>query len=168
MLSVEESAVLLGVSGARVRKLIADGLLPAVKIGKTWALREEDVMERACSKPAGGRPRESAGVKGNAGAAAGAEEKAAEKAAGGAKAGLGAGENARARHSGADGRSAAVEERAERLSQLYEECKEAFRFRPPIECVQFAQSREEAAFYMAVSDFFLKQRQEELVKAGVY
>ena len=33
MLSVEESARMLGISGARVRKLIADGLLPATKDG---------------------------------------------------------------------------------------------------------------------------------------
>ena len=46
MLSVEESARMLGISGARVRKLIADGLLPATKVGRSWTIEEAAVMDR--------------------------------------------------------------------------------------------------------------------------
>lgn len=57
MLSVAESAALLHVSSARVRALIAKGTLPAQKIGRVWALQEEDVMHRVVQKPRSGRPR---------------------------------------------------------------------------------------------------------------
>ena len=43
MLSVSQSAALLNVSPARVRKLIAGGALPAQKIGRNWAIAETDV-----------------------------------------------------------------------------------------------------------------------------
>ena len=56
MLSVEESARMLGISGARVRKLIADGLLPATKVGRSWTIEEAAVMDRLAAKPKGGRP----------------------------------------------------------------------------------------------------------------
>ena len=55
MLSVAESASLLGVSPSRVRALIAEGALPAEKIGRSWVLREEDVLQRAANRP-GPRP----------------------------------------------------------------------------------------------------------------
>ena len=126
MLSVSESAEALGVSGARVRALIASGALPAVKIGRVWALREEDVFGRAAAKPRGGRPREDEGDA---------------------------------------PRDAAP---SEDFRRLYRECKRAFRVRPSAADVLAAESGEEAAFYMAVADFFLKSRQAELVKAGVY
>lgn len=47
MLSVVESAEILQVTPTRVRALIAQGALPAQKVGRTWTLREEDVMQRA-------------------------------------------------------------------------------------------------------------------------
>ena len=56
MLSVAESASLLGVSPSRVRALIAEGALPAEKIGRSWVLREEDVLQRAANRPGPGRP----------------------------------------------------------------------------------------------------------------
>ena len=46
MLSVVESAEILQVTPTRVRALIAQGALPAQKVGRTWTLREEDVMFR--------------------------------------------------------------------------------------------------------------------------
>ena len=57
MLSVAESAEQLGVSPARVRALIKDGRLPAVKNGREWVLREEDVLQRLMEHPRAGRPR---------------------------------------------------------------------------------------------------------------
>lgn len=60
MLSVAESASLLGVSPARIRALISEGTLPARKVGRAWVLREEDVLHRKASHPAPGRPKRSA------------------------------------------------------------------------------------------------------------
>lgn len=57
MLSVVESAEILQVTPTRVRALIAQGALPAQKVGRTWTLREEDVMQRAATRPSAGRPR---------------------------------------------------------------------------------------------------------------
>ena len=127
MLSVSESAEVLGVSAQRVRAMIADGVLPAVKIGRAWALEEEDVYGRAAAKPRGGRPR------------------AVDRDPSGSPA-----------------------EPSKELKRLYRECKEAFRFRPGIAEIEAAESREELAFYLAVADFFLKEKQADLVKAGVY
>lgn len=60
MLSVSESAELLQVSPARVRALIAEGTLPARKVGRAWVLQEEDVMDRIACRPRGGRPKRTA------------------------------------------------------------------------------------------------------------
>lgn len=57
MLSVAESASILNVSPARVRALIAEGSVPAQKVGRSWVLREEDVLQRATSRPRPGRPK---------------------------------------------------------------------------------------------------------------
>ncbi len=130
MLSVEESASLLGISGARVRKLIADGELHASKVGRSWVLDEESVMNRLAAKPKSGRPPK--------------------------------------QDSSRETAIASTSKQAAELKELYLACKEAFRYRPGVECIQMAQSREEAAFYMAVADFFLKQKQSELVKSGVF
>ena len=54
MLSVVESAEILQVTPTRVRALIAQGALPAQKVGRTWTLREEDVMQRAATRPSAG------------------------------------------------------------------------------------------------------------------
>ena len=51
---------------------------------------------------------------------------------------------------------------------LYDECRRAFGHLPATEVMAAARSREEASFYMAVFDFFLQQRQRELVKEGVF
>lgn len=57
MLTVAESAAILGVSPARVRALIAAGLLPARKVGRAWILQERDVESRLDARPRAGRPR---------------------------------------------------------------------------------------------------------------
>ena len=59
MLSVAESAHILDVSPARVRALIAKGILPARKVGRAWVLTDEDVMQRVGCHPRSGRPRAS-------------------------------------------------------------------------------------------------------------
>lgn len=55
MLSVLEVSELLNVSSRRVRALIADGRIPAQLIGKTWAIRNEDIALLPQHRP-GGRP----------------------------------------------------------------------------------------------------------------
>lgn len=131
MLSVSQSAELLGVSTSRVRALIQSGALPASKVGRAWLLEEKDVIQRAAEHPKAGRPakREPCTGKEDATAAEAASE------------------NGRA---------------------LYLSCKEYFRFRPSSETIRGAESAEEASFYMAVADFFLQQRQAQLVAEGVY
>lgn len=56
MLSVSQSAEILGISPARVRKLVSKGALDGVKIGNSWALQEASVYDRLSKKPAAGRP----------------------------------------------------------------------------------------------------------------
>ena len=54
------------------------------------------------------------------------------------------------------------------LHDLYASCKEAFRACPTPAILKSAQSAEEAAFYVAVTDFFLQQKQLDLIKQGVF
>jgi len=53
MLSVLEVSELLNVSSRRIRALIADGRIPAQLIGKTWAIRHEDIADLPQNRPAG-------------------------------------------------------------------------------------------------------------------
>ena len=140
MLSVAESAERLGVSPARVRALIKAGQLPAEKNGRAWVLREEDVLQRVVSRPRAGRPAAKATTE---------DSRPGTRAAGRRPA----------------GESTSPEATAH---ELYEECRALFRRIPSSEMMAQAQSREEAAFYMAVTDFFLQQRQAQLVKAGIF
>lgn len=54
------------------------------------------------------------------------------------------------------------------LPQLFEECKKAFSFCVSLDVLQSAKTQEEADFYMELSDFFLRQKQRELVKRGAF
>lgn len=131
MLSVSESAKLLRVSPARVRALIADGTLPASKVGRAWVLREEDVMDRIARRPCGGRPKRSAAH--------------------------------------ADQPSCCEPQGSESsLHDLYLACKESFSERPDAIAMAAADESEEISFYLAVSDFFIQQRQRELIRAGAF
>ena len=56
MLSVKESADMLGVTPARVRALIAQKALPAQKVGRSWVIKEEDILDRLSRHPKAGRP----------------------------------------------------------------------------------------------------------------
>lgn len=134
MISVSEAARELGISPARVRKMISDGVLPAKKVGRAWLLEEKDVARRLLDRPKAGRP-----------TSARTQERDAQD--------------------GFPESDAAYEDD---MRELYLSCKEAFRFRPSPHLVAHASSAEEAAFYMTVADFFLQQKQRELVKAGVF
>jgi excisionase family DNA binding protein len=54
LLSTAEAAAELGISAARVRKLIEGGQLPAERIGGRWVVKESDVKAWAAEPP--GRP----------------------------------------------------------------------------------------------------------------
>lgn len=129
MLSVSEAANILNVSTARVRALIDQDILPARKVGRVWALREEDVMQRAAAHVSAGRPRSHR--------IHGTEEPLSADANGD-------------------------------LRSLYEACKEAFAIRPSARTLAGAREPEEASFYIAVADFFLQEKQRELVERGVF
>ena len=144
MLSVVQSAQMLQVSPARVRALIKAGRLPAVKVGRAWCLREEDVLQRLSEHPRRGRPRTRT-IPGAASAEAVRPDRRAEPAV-----------------------PSWSEESPERAHELYLACRELFHRVPDGEFMAAAQSREEASFYMTVSDFFLRQRQDRLVAEGVY
>lgn len=142
MLSVSQSAALLGISPTRVRKLIANGALPAQKIGRSWAISEKDVAARFEKHPRAGRPKSSTA----GGSSPLPPSEPADPAA-------------------TSDRASSVEP-PERL--LYRACKEAFLFRPNQQLIDQAESSEEASFYFAVADFFLQRKQQELIKAGVF
>lgn len=148
MLSVGESARQLGVSPSRVRALIKEGRLPAAKNGREWVLREEDVLQRLMTSPRAGRPR--GGVIGISTEYPGAS--------------VGEASADRLRKSA----DATCAEAVACAHGLYDECRRAFGHLPATEVMEAARSREEASFYMAVFDFFLQQRQRELVKEGVF
>ena len=122
MLSVVESAEILQVTPTRVRALIAQGALPAQKVGRTWTLREEDVMQRAA-----GRPRK------------------------------------------ADVPSPADDSKPHAAaSELYRACKDHLAACPSAAEIAAIDDPEQAAFRIAVADFFLQRKQSELVRQGVF
>ena len=43
LLSVQETAVILGVSRQKIQQLISDGRLPAIRIGRGWRVSTVDV-----------------------------------------------------------------------------------------------------------------------------
>lgn len=134
MLSVTEAAAMLGISSARVRKLIADGEIEAVKIGNAWVLEERAVLNRIAKHPRPGRPQR--------------------------------------RESGAlrDVQRASFEaaKREKNANEVFRTCKELFSTIPDASMLVNAESSEEAAFYIAISDFFLQQRQHELIDQGIF
>lgn len=56
----------------------------------------------------------------------------------------------------------------EEARMLFDTCKRLFDHLPSEAMMSQARTREEASFYMAVADFFLQQRQAELIAQGVY
>lgn len=57
---------------------------------------------------------------------------------------------------------------AKRAHRIYEDCRAMFSSLPSEELMQHASSSEEATFYMAISDFFLQKKQDELIEQGVF
>lgn len=131
MLSVAESAELLKVSPARVRALIKSNKLPAIKYGREWLIKKEDVLQRLMANPHAGRPKSSTANQ-------------------------------------TEPNEIDQDSMSQKAHEAYELCKEVFRYLPSVNMMDNAKSREEASFYMAVSSFFLQEKQAELVKAGVY
>lgn len=56
ILTTDTAGKELGISGARVRRLILDGRLPAIKLGKTWLIERKHLQKVAVRKP--GRPKQ--------------------------------------------------------------------------------------------------------------
>lgn len=56
MLSVQETAEKLGVSGARVRAMLKSGVLSGTKLGRAWAVSEDSVARRLQQDVHPGRP----------------------------------------------------------------------------------------------------------------
>lgn len=54
LLSVAQAADLLGVSPARIRQRIAEGSLPAQKVGAAWVLERAAIVPAAVGRPLGG------------------------------------------------------------------------------------------------------------------
>lgn len=59
-------------------------------------------------------------------------------------------------------------QRSDKAHKLYLECKELLATIPDSALIASAESAEEASFYIATSDFFLQQKQRELIKQGVF
>ena len=139
MLSVSQAAEALHVSTTRVRALISKGVLPATKVGNSWCLEEKDVLQRTMDRPKAGRPRSGS-----------------DEGAGWSYTGINEADLESLESSVREGHS------------LYMACKDYFQYRPEMDVIASAKSAEEASFYMAVADFFLQQKQKELVERGVF
>ena len=133
MISVNEAATLLDITPSRVRKLIADDLLIAEKIGNAWAIDEATVMQRIAERPKAGRPSQTlkAEVPNEQG-------------------------------------ERMESDRSQQAHALFLGCKELLQTIPNASLLASAQSKEEASFYIAVSDFFLQQRQRKLIEQGIF
>lgn len=59
LLSVAEAALILKVHRTRINQLIAEGLLPATRIGRAYVVRESD-LEKVKGRPRPGRPKKTA------------------------------------------------------------------------------------------------------------
>ena len=57
MLSTSQAAKKLRVSPARVRKMIADDVMAAEKVGAAWSIPESEVVARLSAHPKAGRPK---------------------------------------------------------------------------------------------------------------
>ena len=55
LLTTQEAGKILGVGRLRVRQLISEGRLPAIKIGRDWIISKDDLSKVANRK--NGRPR---------------------------------------------------------------------------------------------------------------
>lgn len=129
MLSVAQSAELLNVSPARVRALVAEGSLPAEKVGRAWVLREQDVARRLEEKPGPGRPSKAVSKRGD---------------------------------------STLSKDDRDELHRLFTACKEALGTCPSAADIERARSAEEAGFMVAAADYFLQQKQRDVIRQGLF
>lgn len=127
MLSVNQAAEKLGVSGARVRMLLKNGILEGRKIGNMWAVSERSVAARMQSGIRPGRP------------AAQLEQ----------------------------GYRRTLPD-VEAAHRIYDEAARVLPGCYDAAFLDCARTPEEQAFWIRVADFFLQQRQHELVEEGVF
>ena len=127
MLSVQEAANKLGVSGARVRLLLKNNQLEGRKIGNSWAISERSVAARMRDGHRPGRP------------------------------------TVKRAHS---------YERplpdVEEAHRLYDDAARVLAGCYDAAFLDQARTSEEQAFWIRVADFFLQQKQRELVEKGVF
>ena len=154
MLTVKEAAQQLKVSPQRVRNMIYDGVLPAECYGRSWLIPDEAVRERLRSKPGVGRPRK--GTIGTGRGGHGTPETGGTGGTGGSVGSVGSTPNTSASFDIAAARN------------LYRECRRQLYGCYDIGFLGQAQSEEERLFYTTVADFFLQQRQRELIARRVF
>lgn len=128
-MTVSQTAEMLGVSAARVRKMLQDGVLDGQKAGGVWVVDRSSVALRLQSGVRAGRP--SLAAKDNS------EE-------------------------------LAQRQRGVRAHELYEACREVLAGAYDATVLAAAETEDERRFYLMVSDFFLQQKQRELVAQGVW
>lgn len=133
MLSVSECAKLLSVSQQRVRQLTSEGVLPAIKIGNAWAIREEDAYARLAQHRRPGRPVVAESSKG-------------------AKLPS----------------QLSISSSNDAFNRIFKTCASDFACCPSADELDSFENPEVAAFRVAVADFFLRRKQAELVKQGVF
>lgn len=118
---------MLGISQVRVRELIKEGKLDAVRVGRSWAVQDGSVQRRLARAPRAGRPRE-----------------------------------------GAARPDASHEELAEEIHELYLHCEALLASNYDISLYKQLGNSREARFCARISDFFLQEKQRELIEAGVF
>lgn len=74
----------------------------------------------------------------------------------------------KSRPSGYGNKSSLNDDHLRAMQELYLGCKQHLSTIPAYELISNAQTHEEASFYISVSDFFLKQKQHELIERGVF
>ncbi len=128
-MTVSQAAEMLGVSAARVRRMLRDGVLDGHKAGGTWVVDRSSVVLRLKSGVRVGRP--TLDMK-------------------------------------EDPEESTQCQRGARAHELYEACREVLAGAYDATVLAAAESDDERRFYLMVSDFFLQQRQRELVAQGVW
>ena len=127
MLSVQEAAAKLGVSGSRVRAMLKNGQLKGRKLGGTWAVAEASVAARLQSGSRSGRP---------------------------------------------STKQTQAYERAmpdiDEAHRIYDDAKRVLSGCYNAAFLDQARTPEEQAFWLRAADFFLQQKQRELVENGVF
>lgn len=127
MLTVKEAANILGVTPARVRKMIYDGVLPGEKFGSNWSIPKIAVINRSVAKQQSGRPKKDVSK-----------------------------------------RVSQTTSQAAVIGQLYKEVKEGLIPEYSIDALLQLETTEEREFYVTIADFFLQQKQRQLIKEGVF